>query len=95
MTEFSEVMKSAMFEYITNNSGKVDYVDINHYSKIHAAFDAVAALEDEGKVRRVWTNVYHRMRNAKENLFSYVMGVRNDSNVLPQYQDITTQNRCY
>ena len=54
MTEFAEVLKSAVLEYITNNSGKVDYVDINHHFKLHDALIATGHLEDEGKVRRAW-----------------------------------------
>ena len=59
MADFNESMKSVVLEYITNHSGKVDYVDINHHFKIHAARVAVAALEDEEKVRKVWNGRYY------------------------------------
>ena len=60
--EFTEwiQLRADVLEYISNNSGKVDLVDINHHFQPlgHEAMLRVTELCDIGKVRHGYNGVY-------------------------------------
>ena len=65
MTEFKDVLKSAVLKYITSNSGNVDYVDVLTHFKLHDALLAAGKLVEDGVVKRVWNGRYYLLEAVK------------------------------